>query len=238
MTPKPQGRKFEMELELAAPAERVWEVIASKEGIQSWFAPEARVTPGAGGEVWISWGSGMEGASAIEVWDPNRHLRYSSPRGEGRDPNVVDFTIEAKSGDKTILRLVNSGFGADASFDAEVESTSRAWPLFMLLAKHAAEHPHKRCVNECALTFLQTPRNEAWEKLKSSLPTGAQVRHINEPGLVCYELPDSNRSLLAVFCENCGEATTITVMCLLYDPTPEQQARGKKLAESIANFLS
>ena len=69
------SRKYEAELELAAPAERVWRAIAEKEGIQSWFAPEARVTPEVGGEIWVSWAPGMEGGSKIEVWEPNRRQR-------------------------------------------------------------------------------------------------------------------------------------------------------------------
>jgi len=177
----------------------------------------------------------MEGGSKIEAWEPNRRQRYAAERGNGKEPNVVEFTIEAKSGGKTILRLVNSGFGDDASFDAELESVSGAWPLFLALLKHGVEHPHERCVNETAFRFLKADRDTTWQKVQGALPTDGEVRFWNPKGLACYELPNSNRSMLAIFCENCGGSTSVTVMCLLYDPTPEFQAEGRALAEKVAN---
>lgn len=225
------GRKYEQEIEIAAPAERVWEAIASKEGIQSWFAPEARVTPGVGGEIWVSWGPGMEGGSKIDVWEPNEHQRFSSQRGDGREPNVVDFTIEAKSGDRTILRLVNSGFGDDTSFDAEVESTSRAWPLFMLLLKYSAEREHKECHNVTIFKMSKIPQAEAWSRITAPGIEGKEL-YRDSYGMGCWETP---RRLTAVFCERCGGADAmLTLMCLVYDPAEGDVEKARAEGESLA----
>ena len=113
-------RKHELKIEVAATPAELWKALSTAQGIQSWFAPIARVEPGIGGGITVGWGPGMEFTEPIKVWEPEQHLRA------GR----VDYYIEG-NGDTTILRLVQSGFGDDAKFDGEFESTGTAWPVFM-----------------------------------------------------------------------------------------------------------
>ena len=71
------SRSQEHEIEIRAPVEDVWDAIASPEGLTRWFVEEARVEPGPGGRVRVSWGEGME---------PAEGSRYA---GDGLEGDVV-----------------------------------------------------------------------------------------------------------------------------------------------------
>ncbi|MGH9671701.1 MAG: SRPBCC family protein, partial [Bryobacteraceae bacterium] len=128
-------RKHDLRVEINAPAAEVWKAITEGDQIVRWFAPEAKVEPGEGGSVWMSWGPGMEGAERIRIWEPDRRLSLS-PGGDS--PRVVDYILEA-NGDTTTLRLVHSGFGAGASFDEEYDSTAGGWRIFLAMLRFGLE---------------------------------------------------------------------------------------------------
>lgn len=166
----PAPRQFEMQLSIAAPRDAVWEAIASDTELRRWFAPEARVVPGAGGEVQWTWPDLHTWPQAIEVWEPGARLRtrYDSAvdDGEGgKRPLFIDFFLEGEGG-RTTLRLVQSGFGPEASFDEEYDGISRGWPvelrsLRLYLERHAGLD---RRVAWCTATIDVAPE-EAWERL-------------------------------------------------------------------------
>ena len=111
MTPEPQ-RILEVSVEVNAPANAVWRALTEAEELTRWFPPVARVVPGAGGSMFLSWGDGVEGSGLIEIWEPNRRLRVIESAG------AVDYLIEAQ-GEVTVLRIVHSGFGADDDANAD-----------------------------------------------------------------------------------------------------------------------
>jgi uncharacterized protein YndB with AHSA1/START domain len=61
------ARKIEKEIELNAPAERVWQMLTDPQELARWFPLEAQVAPGEGGKISLSWGPGCEGISTIEI---------------------------------------------------------------------------------------------------------------------------------------------------------------------------
>jgi uncharacterized protein YndB with AHSA1/START domain len=179
MSEETKSRQHETVIEIAAPAEEVWKALAEAEGIQKWFAPEARVESGVGGSIWLSWGPGMEGSARIEIWDPGRRLQTvderdkpygcSGPatdavRGEMRRI-AVDYILEAKGG-TTVLRLVHSGFGLTADWDGEYDSTRRGWPVFLRILKHCLErHRGEACRQIYIFASTSMPIPEAWARL-------------------------------------------------------------------------
>src|SRR5437764_4193503 len=102
---KRQMRQIEMEIEIDATVEQVWEAVSTGQGFASWFAPIARVEPGEGGSFTMAWAEGMEATSRIEVWKPNEHVRFVGDRPEGAPPSVVDYYVEGRGG-KTVMRMV------------------------------------------------------------------------------------------------------------------------------------
>lgn len=153
---EPKGkpaRKVELTVEINAPVEAVWKALADGEELTRWFPLDARVTPGAGGSVWMSWGAPWEGEAKIEIWEPNRHLRTVEPPPKPESiPVVFDYYLESRGG-KTILRLVQS-FGTGQDWEDEYyESVSRGWPFMLANLRHYLEiHPG-------------TPRQVAWPRL-------------------------------------------------------------------------
>jgi uncharacterized protein YndB with AHSA1/START domain len=221
-----EDRKAEFEIEIDATPEEVWEALATAEGIMSWFAPVAKVEPGPDGRAFISWGEGMEGWQRIEAWEPGRHLRL-------KDRHGVDYYIETKGG-RTVLRLVQSGFGPEASFDAEFESTIAAWPAFLQMLKHSAERGVRTCQNVTVFRILAIPRDQCLAALKPELPEG-QVRY-ERGGIRCIEFPDGR--MLTIFCENCGAQSMLTIVSLLYGADQAQadtvRAHWTAVADRIA----
>jgi len=201
----------------ATPAE-LWKALSTAQGIQSWFAPIARVEPGVGGGITVGWGPGMEFTQAIEVWEPEQHLHA------GR----VDYYIEG-NGDTTILRLVESGFGDDAKFDGEFESTGKAWPVFMTMLKRSAEAGVDSCTTAATFRFLDIPSVEVWHRLIAEKQfcdalVGGTIRHFDPRGCYCVDFADK---MLSVFAENCAGKTALTVTWLLYGQGSSDEWRDK-----------
>lgn len=158
-----QSRSIELSVQVNASAEAVWKALTDAEELSRWFPPEARVRPGVGGSIWLSWGGGVEGEAAIEVWEPNRHLRAGEPSGI-----VVDYFIE-KAGSATVLRVVHSGFGADAAWDDAYEGAKLGWSYFLFnlrfyLERHAGEPRRMISVRQP----MSVTREEAWRVLQGA----------------------------------------------------------------------
>jgi uncharacterized protein YndB with AHSA1/START domain len=129
-------RNLEKTVTIEATPDAVWRALTDAEQIVRWFALDARVVPGEGGHVWLSW-PGMAGAERIEVWQEGKHLRT---RGD-RPQIATDWYIEGAGG-QTTLRLVQSGFGEGAAWDDELDALDRGWTVYLKNLKHMLErHP-------------------------------------------------------------------------------------------------
>jgi uncharacterized protein YndB with AHSA1/START domain len=129
---------IETTVEIDAPIESVWKGLTDATELMRWFPLSARVNPGPGGEVWMSWGPPWEGASRIDAWEPHKLLRTRGFLEHG-DGSVVEYTLEARGG-KTTLRLVHSGFAAGAEWEKELfEGTRRGWRYELRSLRHYLE---------------------------------------------------------------------------------------------------
>jgi uncharacterized protein YndB with AHSA1/START domain len=125
-------------VEIAAPVAAVWKAISEGPELERWFPLHARVTPGPGGEVFLSWGPPWEGRSRIDAWEPERRLRTRGFMEHG-DASVVEYTLEA-SGGKTLLRLVQSGFARGGDWEDELfAGTVRGWRYELRSLRHYVE---------------------------------------------------------------------------------------------------
>ena len=236
----PKERSHEFTVELNASADEVWRALSEAEGLIKWFAPEARVEPGEGGKIFLSWGPGMEGASEISAWKPGEHLGTLMPAGSPEAPRVqaVDYYIENRDG-RTVLRLVHSGFSADAKFDDEFESTHHGWLTFLAMLRHAVEQktgvPAATCFQNI---FVKVPREEIWRRItgpdglnleSGELEDGGSYRarfqdraisgvfaRMNAGKSFSLIVDEMAGSVLSFFCEKWQENGMLTVQAVLY----------------------
>ncbi len=179
------SRSHENEIEIAAPPADVWRALSEGEELTRWFAVAAEVVPGEGGCWKVSWDeSPVAELGRIDVWQPGRRLRmvHEGERGGEAFVRMEDFElVSLDGGARTLLRLVSSGFGSDASWDDEYEGTKNGWAVFIRNLEHYLErHPGQRC-RSLGLPFagLGLRRHEAFERLFGSggaLPIGEDPR--------------------------------------------------------------
>jgi len=182
-------RSVETSIALPAPPERVWQALTQAQELMRWFPPLARVRPGKGGSIFMSWDGLYEGESAIQLWEPPRRLRTAWVTGEsvpGSDAElalVVDYALESDSGGGTILRLVHSGFGRDASWDGMYDSVSRGWHFELRCLRHyLAHHDGRDRLHAWARMPVRTDRAAAWRLLMGprGLNAPADLQNLRE----------------------------------------------------------
>ena len=168
-----------MALDLDATPEQVWRALTEADELVRWFSTGARVTPGQGGTMVWSWGHGEDWETRIEAWEPGKLLRlvqedarpYDAqgnplPPGEVEPARIaVEFTLETVQG-KTRLRLVHSGFGRGAAWDAEVDGISEGWQAELRSLRHYLRR-HRGRDRKAARGLISTPlpREAAWARL-------------------------------------------------------------------------
>ena len=163
-------RSAEGRVEIDAPPERVWRALTDARELERWFPLEAKVEPGEGGTIYMSWKNEFEGTSNILAWEPPRHLRTSWDWGG----QVTDYLLEGEGG-RTVLRVVTSGFPEGASWDDWIEGTRRGWAFELASLKHYLE---RHAGEERGVVYVRRrvtlPAGEAWERLVG--PDGLDAR--------------------------------------------------------------
>ncbi len=177
-------RTLEYTLDLDATPEEVWKAIATGEGLMSWFAYDARVTPGSTdsqGSVYLSWGD-WGGESPITIWEPNHRLQtteHRAPYGaEGMAPVdiTVDYFIEARAGGTTRLRLVHAGIGPEKEWDGEYHATAEDWPWFLVnLAHYLVEHGGEVRDVISLVARCEFPASELWNRILDGAASAAKL---------------------------------------------------------------
>ena len=133
------SRSVVKEVFVAATPDQVWQALTDARELARWFPVEARVEPGVGGSIWISWGEGAGGEAPITAWEPGRRLEWTEQRGPVKI--AVDFQLTAQAGG-TLVRLVQSGFGDGPEWDDEFHMVQGGWAYFMAHLQWYLERHH------------------------------------------------------------------------------------------------
>lgn len=204
-----EGRSVEAEIHIDAPVERVWHALTDADELERWFPLEARVEPGEGGEVWMSWKNEFEGASRILAWEPPRRLltTWGELDGSAATGQRTEYLLEGREGG-TFLRVVTSGFGDDPKWDAWIEGTRRGWAFELRSLKHYLER-HDGEARDVVYLRRRTdlPREEAWARLigpdgLAAEDFGGTVLDDSPPGQLAM-LADSPPGLVRMSLEPC-----------------------------------
>ena len=133
--------QIERETTIAAPVERVWELLTAAEHIGRWFSDaDAEVDLRPGGRMVLRWAEMGTGVARIVDVEPHRRFSYRwapIPEHWGEEPvegnsTLVEFTL-ASQGDGTRLRVVESGFetleGSDEQRRRSHEDNTEGWEV-------------------------------------------------------------------------------------------------------------
>ena len=107
--------KIEREVLVAAPRQRVWEIITQAEHVGTWFGDSAEVDLRPGGAIVLRWDKYGTMYGTIEKVDEPNYFSYrwnpgildEKPASDAS--TLVEFTLTAQ-GEQTRVRVVESGF--------------------------------------------------------------------------------------------------------------------------------
>lgn len=134
-------RVLAREVFVPAPPERVFAAWTTVEGVRTFFAPDARVEPRAGGpyEIWFmpeapAGSRGCDTCRVLEV-EPPRHLAFSwifppSLPSIRSEETRVDVTL-APERNGTRVRLEQTGWKSGEDWDRGYAYFDRAWALVL-----------------------------------------------------------------------------------------------------------
>jgi uncharacterized protein YndB with AHSA1/START domain len=127
----------EYEIPIAAPAEIVYRLLTTVDGLKRWIAADAAVEPEPGGELRWTHENGATMSGRFVELDPPRRLVFTygwegDLMGLPPEASTVEISLEERPGG-TILRLSHRGIPPDV-----VEEHRRGWVYFLGRLRDAA----------------------------------------------------------------------------------------------------
>ena len=148
---------FEVQIEVDATPEQVWEAISTTHGISSWFLP-AEVEDR---HITFHHLPGETSAAEITDLDAPRRLRFIEDDGA----QATEFLIEARAGGTCVMRVVGFGFGGKGAEDG--------WTAALFNLKLYLEHfTGRQAANVLAGGQVPGPQSRAWEELQAAVGLG------------------------------------------------------------------
>ena len=125
------GLAIDREVVIEAPADVVWRTITEPDQMSQWFAEKVELVIEPGAHGYLDFGD-QGGPVVVETVDPPSRFSFRWNYPSGQEPvagnsMLVEFTLTAESGERTRLRVTESGHELLAWPDAEKE-------------RYAAEH--------------------------------------------------------------------------------------------------
>lgn len=236
---EPSGRRsIQVEIEVPGTPEEVWAAIATGPGISAWFVPtEFVIGDGKPVAVKLSMGPGMESTSTVTAWEPlKKWAAQSDGWVPGMPPMANEWSIEALSGGRCIVRIVQSLFASTDDWDNQLDSAAHGWPGFLRALRLYLTH--FRGQSSTSMKWMAPAAGteaEAWESLTAALglkglsvgqrwtaPAGVPaisgvVEYYTEnpnDALLRIEKPGPGIGALGTF--NCGGPTMVALNFYLY----------------------
>lgn len=169
-----EGRRcVQAEVEVPGTPEQVWEAIATGPGISSWFmAMDTEFDEKVGGKIRTRIGDEMVEIGTLTAWDPPRRFASENPDafGPGSPKMALEWSVEAKSGDTCVVRLVQSLFASDDAWDTQLGDTALGWPAFFhVLRAYLARYRGQPCTIVQAMAPTGGTVAEAYARLTTEL---------------------------------------------------------------------
>jgi len=138
-------RKVEFSTLVRAQPERVYDSIATAEGLDGWFTTGATVDSNAGGEILFRWKdhglehyTGENGGPILEARRPERFVfRWKADSGSYLTTVEIDFT-PVSSG--TVVKLMEYGYEDNPVGMQDFLNRVTGWAQALILLKFYVEH--------------------------------------------------------------------------------------------------
>lgn len=230
-------RKIELSVEVPGTPEEVWEAIATGPGISSWYVPHT-VEERPGGAALASFGEApeMQIPGRVAAWEPPRRIVFDG--GEGVPGLAFEWLVEARDQGTCVVRLVNTGFGSGAEWDAQYDGMSEGWQLFLTnLQLHLTHFRGKRATSMLPMAMWNGTRPEVWARLMGALgaATGPEVGErvhldagdglvlagtvvVASPWRLALLVDEPAPGTAFVAAEGAGEQIGVSVWAYLYGP--------------------
>jgi uncharacterized protein YndB with AHSA1/START domain len=174
--------RLDLTFELPGTPERVWDAIATADGISSWFIA-TELDERLGGVIRMSMGPEAESVGTVTGWEPPRRFAIVEPdwaslsghEGAEVTPLATEFVVEAKSGGSCVVRVVSSAFGTGAEWEREFfDEMERGWvPWFENLRLYLTHFPGQVATTMRLAEDVPTTASVARAALIAALGTGA-----------------------------------------------------------------
>ncbi len=168
-----EQRSIELEIEVPGTPEQVWRAIATGPGISSWYVPH-EMQEREGGSVTASFGEApeMQISGRVAAWEPPRRIVFD--KGEGEGGLAFEWLVEAREGGTCVVRLVNSGFGSGAEWDAQYDGLAEGWLLFLLnLRLHLEHFAGRSAIAMLPMAIWPADRDATWAAVTLALGVAA-----------------------------------------------------------------
>jgi len=167
------GRRYvDIEFDVEATPDQVWQAIATGEGVSSWLMPaELETRDGKPSALKMSFGPGMESSSRITAYDaPRLFALEADSMMPGSPPLAAEWHIEAKGGGMCKVRIVQSLFASTDEWDGQLEVLEGGWSGFLATLKLYLKHfaGMRSTLNKFMVPTTGTEA-EVWNKLTSTL---------------------------------------------------------------------
>ena len=228
-------RELEIELDVDATAEAVWHALTDAEALLGWFASDARIELRPDGEWELASGEHRMTSRVEEVEAPKR-LRVVAPPREGFAV-TTEFIVEARGG-RTVVRIVESGFGPEASWDDEIRSRESGWARYLENLRHFVEnHPGEAAAADYLYATFTGAAASAWDALATVVRAELDVPSLEEhpPKTVTARVPELGDGRVLGSIESTGEGGMIWLQLIAYGDGRERlQAVRDRMRDGLA----
>ncbi|WPB72693.1 SRPBCC domain-containing protein [Archangium violaceum] len=163
-------RSVQAEVEVPGTPEAVWRAIATGPGISAWFVP-TDLEERAGGTTVSHFAedNSMDSVAKITTWEPPHRFVAETQEG-GPGPVATEWSVETRSGDTCVVRVVHRWFASTDDWDGQFEGHAHGWrAFFRLLRAYLAHFPGQRAASFQLMGITSGPKAAAWETLTRPL---------------------------------------------------------------------
>ena len=191
MTTPTTPYRFELELTVPAPAQQVWDAIASAEGISAWML-QTDLDPREGGAVTFHMGPDGASEGTVTAFEPTRRIAYEEDwatlvghPGADVTPLATEFLVEARSGGTCVVRVVSSAYGMGADWEQEFwGEMETGWaPMLDNLRLYLTHFAGERATATTSTATFTVAPVEAIARVGAALGVGTVGDHVDAAGI-------------------------------------------------------